>query len=36
MSQGTLQGRLHLHLAELGDGKVQVLQRLSLLPEIVL
>ena len=24
--QGTLQGRLHLHVAELGDGKVQVLQ----------
>ena len=36
MSQGTLQGWLHLHLAELGDGKVQVLQRLCLLPGIVL
>ena len=28
MSQGALQGRLHLHVGELGDGKVQVLQRL--------
>ena len=24
--QGTLQGWLHLHVAELGDGEVQVLQ----------
>ena len=36
MAQGALQGWLHLHVAELGDGKVQVLQRLSPLPGIVL
>ena len=30
MSQGALQGRLHLHVVELGDGKVQMLQRLFL------
>jgi hypothetical protein len=36
MSQVTLQGWLHLHLAELGDGKVQVLQRLCLLSVMVL
>ena len=36
MPQGAFQRGLHLHVAELTDGEVQVLQRLSPLVRVVL
>ena len=36
MAEGALQGGLHLHVAELADGEVQVLQRLGPLVGVVL
>ena len=35
MPQRSLQGRLHLHLAELADGEVEMLQRFGALAGVV-